>query len=138
MTLLTRPLPPITPLDRPFWRYARRHELRLQRCLTCAKYRFPASPVCAECFGGGYEWAQVSGRGRILTYAVFHHGYFDWVADRLPYNVAIVALEEGVNLISNVSAPNEALRSGMPVEVWFEDLSPEVSIPQFRPAAAAA
>ena len=127
-------LPQITPLDRPFWDYASRHELRLQRCARCERYRFPASPVCAECGHDGYEWAPVSGRGRILSWVVFHRCYFPSMADRIPYNVAIVTLDEGVNMVGNVLAPNEALHRDMPVQVVFADVSPEIAIPQFQPA----
>src|SRR5690606_27399425 len=57
-----KPLPAITPLDKPYWEYARRHELRLQCCSACGKFRYPASPVCADCDSDAYEWKKVSGR----------------------------------------------------------------------------
>lgn len=130
-----KPLPAITPLDKPFWDFARRHELRLQRCSSCRTFRYPTSPVCADCDSDSYEWEKVSGRGKILSWVVFHHCYFPSFAKEVPYNVAIVALDEGPQMVSNILAPNEALRGGMPVEVVFEDATAEISIPKFRPTS---
>lgn len=128
-----KPLPAVTPLDRPFWEHARRHELRLQRCGACARFRYPASPVCPECDSDRYEWAPVSGRGQVLSWVVFHRAYFPSFAADIPYNVALIHLDEDVVLVSNILAPNDSLRNDMPVEVVFEDVTPEISIPQFRP-----
>ena len=128
-----KPLPAITPLDKPFWEFARRHELRLQRCSDCRKFRYPTSPVCADCDSDSYEWEKVSGRGKIRSWVVFHHGYFPSFAEELPYNVAIVTLDEGPQMVSNILAPNETLRGNMPVQVVFEDATDEISIPKFRP-----
>lgn len=131
-----KPLPTITPLERPFWEHARKHELRLQRCSACRRYRYPVSPVCADCDSDRYEWSRVSGHGKILSWVVFHRCYFPSFANEIPYNVAMIALDEGPVMVSNVLAPNESLRGGMPVEVVFEDATPEFSIPKFRPVAS--
>jgi uncharacterized OB-fold protein len=129
-----KPLPSISPLDKPFWDFARKHELRLQRCTRCRKFRYPTSPVCADCDSDSYEWEKVSGRGKILSWVVFHHCYFPSFAKEIPYNVAIIALEEGPQMVSNILAPNDTLRGQMAVEVVFEDATDEISIPKFRPA----
>ena len=130
-----KPLPAISPLDKPFWDYTRKHELRLQCCTSCRKFRYPTSPVCADCDSDSYEWEKVSGRGKILSWVVFHHCYFPSFAKEVPYNVAIVALDEGPQMVSNILAPNETLRGSMPVEVVFEDATDEISIPKFRPVS---
>jgi uncharacterized OB-fold protein len=131
-----KPLPAITPLDKPFWEHARRHELRLQRCSNCGKFRYPASPVCADCDSDSYEWEKVSGRGKIVSWVVFHRCYFPSFAGEMPYNVAMIALDEGPLVISNVLAPNDTLRGNLPVEVVFEDATADISIPKFRPVSA--
>jgi uncharacterized protein len=136
MTEYRKPLPTITPLERPFWDYARRHELRMQRCTSCQRYRYPVSPVCADCDSGAYEWSRVSGHGKIVSWVVFHRCYFPSFADEMPYNVAMIALDEGPIMVSNVLAPNDSLRGSMPVEVVFEDATADVSIPKFRPVAS--
>ena len=64
---------------------------------------------------------------------VFHRCYFPSFAGEMPYNVAMIALDEGPVMVSNVLAPNDSLRGSMPVEVVFEDATSEISIPKFRP-----
>lgn len=130
---IPKPLPQITPLDREYWEHARNHELHIQRCGACKSWRFPASPVCAECGSLDWHYAPVSGRGEVASWVVFHRCYFPSFADEIPYNVAMVRLEEGVLLVSNILAPNESLNHGMKVEVVFDDVTPEISIPKFRP-----
>ncbi len=130
-----RPLPSITPLTRPFWEAARRHELVLQRCQDCGGFRYPPGETCPGCLSERLEWVKASGRGRVFTWTVFHRAYHPAFARAVPYAVVAVELEEGPRLISNlVDCPLEALRIGLPVEVVFEDASPEISLPKFRPA----
>jgi uncharacterized OB-fold protein len=132
-----RPLPRITPDNRPFWEATRRHELRLQRCTACGRFRYPPSPVCPDCLGETAEWTRVSGRGTVTTWVVFHKLYFPAFAGDLPYNVVQVELEEGPRLTANVvGAPNDAIRIGLPVEVVFDDVTAEVTLPRFRPVRA--
>ena len=128
-----KPLPPTTPEMAPFWEAARRHELVVQRCRGCGAYRFPARDLCSRCLAREVEWTRVSGRGEIFSYAVMHQVYHPGFAGEVPYAVVVVALEEGARLVSNVvGCPAAALRIGMPVEVVFEDVTPEVTLPKFR------
>jgi hypothetical protein len=134
MTTPTRPLPRITPENREFWDAARRHELRLQRCLECGRYRYPPASVCPECLSDRAEWSQASGRGTVTTWVVFHKLYFSAFAGDLPYNVVQVQLDEGPRLTANVvGIANAELRVGLPVEVVFDDVTPDISLPRFRP-----
>jgi uncharacterized OB-fold protein len=133
-----KPLPAITPLERPFWEAAREHRLCLQRCTACGTWRFPASPVCADCDSDAFEWARASGRGTLASWVTFHRLYFASFAGDLPYDVALVRLDEGPTMPANLAgADRAALRIGLPLEVVFEERTPEVSIPMFRPVAAA-
>ncbi len=135
MSAYRKPLPRITPDNRAFWEAARRHELRLPRCQDCKRFWWPPGPVCPECLSERYEWTRASGRGTISSWVVFHTLYFPSFADDLPYAVVQVELEEGPRLISNlVGIKNEEVRTGMPVEVVFDDVTPEISIPRFRRA----
>ncbi|MBI4182797.1 MAG: OB-fold domain-containing protein [Proteobacteria bacterium] len=134
MSAPAKPLPQMTPLERPYWEYTRRHELRLQKCGACGALRFPASAVCPECFSDTAEWARVSGRGRVLSWVVFHRSYFPAFEADVPYNVVMIALDEGPVVISTiVGIANEGIRKGLRVEATFEDVTPEISIPRFRP-----
>jgi uncharacterized OB-fold protein len=135
---MTRPLPEVTPEMTPFWEAARRHELVVQRCRGCGTHRFPARDLCSRCLGRDAEWVRVSGRGTLFSYAVMHQVYHPAFADRVPYAVVVVELDCGARLLSNVpDVPLDGLRIGMPLEVAFEELAPEVVIPVFRPAASA-
>jgi uncharacterized OB-fold protein len=134
---VTKPLPSISEYNRPFWDYARQHELRLQRCLDCARPWAPVGPVCPHCFSARFEWARMSGRGTVASWVVFHKLYHPGFAEDIPYNVAFIELAEGPRLISNVvGVPNERLHIGMPVEVVFDDVGPNTSLPKFRPVKA--
>ena len=134
MSEYKKPLPEITPAMRPFWDAARRHQLVVQRCAGCGVYRFPARDICSRCLSRTVEWAPVSGRGTIFSWAVMHQVYHPGFAGEVPYAVVVVELEEGVRLVSNlVGCPVDAIVAGMPVEVTFEDVTAEVTLPKFRP-----
>jgi len=79
----------------------------------------------------------VSGRGTVSTFVVFHQRYFPSFANDIPYNVVQVQLDEGPRLTANlVDVPNAEITVGMRVEVVFDDVTPEVSLPRFRRAKA--
>jgi len=134
---VTRPVPAITPEMAPFWDAAHRHELVAQRCVDCGAFRFPAREVCSRCLSRRVEWRRVSGRGRVFSVAIMHQANHPWFAARAPYAVVVVELEEGARMLSSlVGREPSAIEIGMPVEVTFEDVSPEISMPVFRPVAA--
>lgn len=135
LTVPAKPLPNPLPIERPFWEHARAHRLAIQRCTACGRFRFPASPICAECDSESSEWTPVSGRGKVLSWVVFHRLYFPSFANDIPYNVALIELEEGPVMVSNiVGMPNDAIRSGLAVRVVFDDVNEEFSIPRFEKA----
>lgn len=79
-------------------------------------------------------WDRLSGRGEVFTSIIVHQTYHPAFDEDMPYNVALVRLEEGPTLHSNiVECRNENIYCGMPVEVVFEDRTSEVSLPKFRP-----
>jgi uncharacterized OB-fold protein len=130
-----KPLPRITADNRPFWEATKRRELRLQRCAACGRFRYPPAPVCPECLSEDSTWTRVSGRGTVSTFVVFHKIYFPSFARDVPYNVVQVELAEGPRLTANlVDVPNEQITVGMPVEVVFDDVTAEVTLPRFRRA----
>ena len=134
---VSKPLPAISDFNREFWAAARRHKLVLQRCDDCGKHWAPNGPVCPHCFSGSYRWSEVSGRGKIASWVVFHKLYHPGFASDMPYNVAFIELDEGPRLIANVAGiDNKQLAIGLGVEVVFDDVNAEVSLPKFRPAKA--
>lgn len=131
---VAKPLPSISDFNRPFWEGTRSHEFRLQRCSDCRRVWAPNGPVCPYCFSQSYLWEKLSGRGRIASWVVFHKLYHPGFARDIPYNVAFIELAEGPRVIANVvGAKNEDLEIGMPVEVVFDDVNAEITIPRFRP-----
>jgi uncharacterized OB-fold protein len=114
----------------PFWAAARRHELVVARCALCATPRpMPPGPYCWECEGSEVEWHPLPGTGEVFTYTVVRQ-----VDD--PYVVAIVALDgvEGVRLMSDLVDVDPAqVRTGLPVEVVWDDVDRDTTIPRFGP-----
>lgn len=131
-----RLLPEPTPLSRPFWDAARRHELTVQRCSACGTHVFYPRFACPSCGGRALDWVQASGRGKVYSYTIARRPTHRSFADRVPYVIAIVELEEGPRMSTNiVDCDPDSVRIGMPVEVAFEDVSDEISLVMFRPAA---
>ena len=131
-----KPLPHMGLESLIFWEGARNHELLIQKCLDCGRYRFYPRSICPSCLSYEVEWVKASGRGKIYSFTVSYRAPSPGFKADVPYNIAIVELEEGVRLMSNiVGCDNDDLKIGMPVEVVFEPATPEVTIPKFKPAA---
>ena len=133
----SKPVPIPSEESIPFWEATRRGELLLQRCGDCGAYRFPPNVLCTECSSTAFEWKPVSGRGKVYSYVVFHRAYHPAFKGDLPYAVACIELEEGPRLMSNVLdiEPGQ-IRCDMPVEVVFDEITSDISLPKFRPAEA--
>ncbi|MGB2693921.1 MAG: Zn-ribbon domain-containing OB-fold protein [Dehalococcoidia bacterium] len=130
------PIPVADDESRPFFAGAKEGKLMLLRCTQCGTYRLPGRDRCSDCWSTETEWAQVSGRGKLYTFGVMHQQYHPSFADVIPYNYAIVELEQGPRLITNiVDCTNEDLRTDMPVEAVFDPVSDETTLVRFRPVA---
>ncbi len=132
----SKPLPVPTPETKPFWDACKRHELMLPRCKDCGRFHFYPRAVCPNCWSTNLEWVKASGRGKLYSY-VINHRPAPGFESQAPYVIAIVELDEGVRMMSNLTGvdPDPAkVTVDMPLEVTFEDASPEISLPQFRPA----
>ncbi len=137
MPEFSKPIPAVTPEMREFFDGARAGRLMVQKCDGCGKLRFPARDLCSACNSTASRWVPVSGRGEIFSFNIMHQIYHPGFAGEVPYAVVIVELEEGCKFVSNLLGvkPHE-IKCGMPVEVTFEKLSDEVSMPKFRLRAA--
>jgi hypothetical protein len=131
------PAPLADAISLPFWQAAAEHRLVVQRCTACGHTRLPPAPVCPECRSTGSDWPEVSGRGAVYTYTVVHRPIA--AGQSLPFVIAVIALDDagGVRMISNLVeiAPAE-VAIGLPVELVWEDMSPELAVPRFRPRRA--
>ncbi len=134
-----KPLPSPDSESAPFWQGCREGKLLIQRCGGCGQHRFPPTDFCPSCRSQDSAWVESSGRGRVFSWIVVRHPVpKDVYADEVPYVVAIVVLEEGVRLVSNlVEIAPEAVTADMPVEVRFKAAADEIVLPVFAPAAAA-
>lgn len=134
--MFEKPVPVPTEDSKPYWEACRKHELRMPKCKACGHVWFPPSVLCPKCTSLEPEWTKLSGKGEIFTFIIVHQTYHPAFNEEAPYNVAIVRLEEGPAIHSNiVECRNEDLYVGMPVEVVFEDMNDEISLPKFRPRA---
>ena len=133
-----RPIPDPDDLTRPYWAGARLHELRMQRCADCRRYQHPPSPRCLAC-GGEVAWAKLSGRGFIYSFVIVRHLLIPSFDE--PYaviQVKPIEADETALITSNIAgAALGDLYVGMPVEVAFQAVGERVTLPVFRPAAAA-
>ena len=130
-----KPLPRIDEESKGYWEACQRRELVVQRCLDCGRLRHYPRALCPACLSERVEWVRCSGRGTVYTFTVTHQNQSPGFRDALPYVLAYVELEEGVRLLTNiVECAPEAVRIGMPVAVVFEDATPEVTLPKFKPA----
>ncbi len=132
-------IPRVNELTKGFWEGCKQHELRIHKCKNCGSHRFPPRLMCPDCNSTNVEWSKVSGRGKIYSFIIPHapgpgeppaRG-FDY-----PYAVLLVELPDaGVRIPSNiVDCEINDIRVGMPVEVVFEDITPEITLPKFRPS----
>jgi uncharacterized OB-fold protein len=98
-------------------------ELRYQHCRTCDHNWLPARPACPSCLGRDVEWLASSGRGRVISWIVYHRAYADHLVDRIPYDVTAVELEEGPRVLTNVidSDAGKRLSVGLPVTLAIEE-----------------
>lgn len=133
-----RPVPVPDEVSAPFWSAAGEHRLVVQRCLACQDLQYPPEFTCQRCHADDLSFSEVSGRGRVYSFATVDRAFHAGFADRLPYVVAMVELEEDprVRLFTNIvdTDPGE-VAVGMPVEVAFEAVADRTLV-QFRAVSA--
>ncbi|MBK5221778.1 MAG: OB-fold domain-containing protein [Acidimicrobiia bacterium] len=132
----TRPIPEPTPETAHFWEGTRTGELRIQRCSDCASAYFPPRPFCPACSSRNVEVEAASGRATLYSYVIHHREVPGFTS---PYAIAVVELEEGPRMMTNIvecEQTPEALVLDMALEVTFEQVNDEISVPLFRPAEA--
>jgi uncharacterized OB-fold protein len=129
----TRPLPKPTPISAGFWEAAARRELVLQRCHGCRAWRHYPQPMCSTCHSLEWGWEAASGHGEIYSFVVAHRAFHAFWADKVPYVIATIELEEGVRMVDDMlELPPEQARIGLPVEVWFAETSDGIVLPKWR------
>jgi uncharacterized protein len=129
-----RPAPGIEPESARYWSAAREGRLVIQRCEACGSYQLYPRDRCISC-RGPVEWEEASGRGTVYSFTVIRQNYARPFRDQLPYVVALVDLEEGPRLMTNVVGCDiDDVSIGMAVRATFEEVSEEAGIALFAPA----
>jgi hypothetical protein len=131
-----RYLPVSTAETAEYWAGCRRHELLIQRCADCETHQFYPRIMCTSCGGRSLRWVRASGRGTLKSFTIVRRAVSRAYAAEAPYVVALVELEEGPTMMSNiVGCSVEEVSMGMPLEVVFDDWAEGVTVPKFRPSA---
>lgn len=135
---MSRQIPEANVDTQPFWDACARHELRLQQCSSCGTFRHPPSPICPACLSDRQNWVRATGNGTVYTFVVVHQALGKGWEDLVPYVVAVIDLDEGVKMLTNVVhvAPAD-VAIGMPVEVVFKPAG-NMTMPFFQPRRSAA
>lgn len=130
------PRPENPPHTKPFWEATKEHRLVIPRCKTCSRAHFYPREECPFCYSKDLEWMPASGRARLHSYTVIRQPVNPNFQPDVPYAFALVQLDEGVRMISNIVGCRipEDLQMDMPLQVEFEDVTPEWTLVKFKPA----
>ncbi len=127
--------PSITGDTEFFWSGVKAHQLLIQRCTGCGRFRHPPRPMCPNCNSLEWEAVEASGNGTVYSFVLPRHPEFPFM--EYPYVVALVELQEGTRIVTNiVGAPPGEVSIGMPVVVTFEHFDDGLVLPQFTPKEA--
>jgi uncharacterized OB-fold protein len=126
-------LPTIEPETQPFWDAAAEERLLIQRCDDCGRWQYYPRPFCKVCWSRNVSWAEASGRATLYTFSIVRQNDLPPFDERVPYVTAIVDLEEGPRMVSEVvDCPLDEVEIGMPLEVTYRDLAEGLKLPVFR------
>ncbi len=132
-TEVPKPIPEPDDESRPFWEGTLEGKLLLMKCSDCGEFRIPSRQHCDNCLSDNYTWAESSGRGVVRSLGVMHQKYHPAFEPEIPYTLAMVELEEGPRMPTNIVELNgREVQVGMPVEVTWERHE-DVAVPKFRP-----
>lgn len=128
-----KPLPALEGFTAEFYGFCKQGELRFQRCKSCKAWRHVPREMCAECGSMQWDWQASTGRGKLFTWTVAARPLHPAFADDAPYAPAVVELEEGVRLVTEIvdCRPDE-LEIDALVEVVFDDVTGDITLPKFR------
>jgi uncharacterized protein len=138
MTGRLGPLPVPGPDDAPYWEGLQGGALLIQRCETCGTVRHPPRPRCGHCASADFSWTAATGLGTVYSFTIVRHAPNPALAASVPYVVALIELDEGPRLVSNVVGVDPDLVAiGQRVRVEFDRLGPDAVLPRFSPLMVA-
>jgi uncharacterized OB-fold protein len=129
-----KPRPDVSGPEAPYWEAAKEHRLVCQKCSDCGTLRFPPAQICEHCLSNSFEWTPLSGKGTVWSFILMHQKYYNSFADEIPYNIAVVRSAEGPKFLTNlVDIANDDIKVEMPVEVYFDDVDENLTLPKWKP-----
>ncbi len=132
-----RPLPEPSTTTAPFWEACKAQRLLLQQCRACGHIQFYPRSICTACSSDQLEWSAARGTGKVYSYSTVYRALVPGFEDDVPYVVAMIELDEGVRLLSQIIyCEPEAVFIGLRVSVIFEEAREGVVLPKFRPLPA--
>lgn len=134
MAAYNKPLPTLQPWSEPFWHGTKQHKLLIQECNECGSKIFYPRKACPECWSRELGWVEASGRGKVFALTVTLAGVEEKFSADLPYVLAMIDLDEGIRMMGNVvDCDPTAVEIAMDVEVVFDDVTDEITLPKWRP-----
>ena len=131
-TPATAPLPITDPDAAGYYAALREHRLVLKTCDDCGQPHFYPRELCPHCFSDRLQWKPASGRGEIYSFTVARRPAGPAFKPQVPYVVALVQLDEGPRMMSNVITDRpEEVRIGQRVAIRYDDVTPEMTLPRF-------
>ncbi|MDT0496145.1 Zn-ribbon domain-containing OB-fold protein [Algiphilus sp. W345] len=128
-----KPLPVIDPESAPYWTALRDGRLLLRHCRDCGRHHHYPRELCPHCGSDSLDWEAARGTGTIYSYTIARRPAGPAFKPDTPYVVAIIELDEGARLMSNlVTSDVEAVRIGQRVDLYTDAVTPEVTLPRFR------
>jgi enoyl-CoA hydratase/carnithine racemase/uncharacterized OB-fold protein len=130
-----RPVPVMQSWTKEFWKATKQGKLLVQHCDDCQANIFFPKKVCPECWSENLGWIESSGKATVYTFTTMLDMVEPKFMGDLPYVIAMVDLDEGIRMTTRiVNCKPEDVTIGMDVEVVFEEVSPDCSLPMFHPA----
>jgi len=129
------PMPVLDDLNRPLFEGMKEGKVMVQKCDDCSTWLAPSAFICEACGSENVPWVEASGKGELYTYVVYHRAYAPEFESMVPYNVALIELEEGPRVLANiVGIANEDLEIGLALKPVFQEVAEGLPLLRFEPA----
>lgn len=138
MSEYVKPIPQADGSTQPYWDSLKAHQMKIQKCNDTGKFFFYPRGMSPFTLSDNVSWEPVSGKGVVHAFTIIHQHRAAGFVDELPYVVAMVELDEGARMMTNivdVEPDPEHVKIGMPVDLVYDDITDEVTLPKFKPAS---
>lgn len=133
-----KPVPQPDPVTAPYWDSLKQHAIKIQRCNDTGKYFFYPRGLSPFTLSDNVSWESVTGRGTLHSFTIVYAMRAPGFAEEVPYVVAIVELDEGPKMMTNlvdVEPEPSKIAIGSRVEIVYDDVTEEITLPKFRLSA---